>query len=79
MEYIGIGIDVSKGRSDIVFLNQSGTQLVGSGGYDDTCGGHERLRGVMSDLRTRFPGARLIAGIEATGGLERTWIGFFSA
>ena len=74
MECIGIGIDVSKGRVDIAIINQSGTQLAGSGGYDDTHTGHELLRGVLQDLRRRFPASLLIAGVEATGGHERNWV-----
>lgn len=78
MECIGIGIDVSKGRADIVFLNQSGTQLAGSGAYDDTRAGHTRLQAAIQELRHRYPEARLIAGVEATAGYERSWVAFFS-
>jgi len=77
MECIGIGIDVSKGRADIAIINQSGTLLTGSGGYDDTHDGQQRLSGVLRDLRTRYPEARLLAGVEATAGFERNWIAFF--
>ena len=77
MECIAIGIDVSKGRVDIAIINQSGTLLTGSGGYDDTRAGHDRLSSVLRDLRREHPEARLIAGVEATGGYERTWVAFF--
>lgn len=77
MECIAIGIDVSKGRADIEILNQSGTELKGSGGYDDTKSGHERLSAVLRQLRADYPEARLLAGVEATGGYERTWVAFF--
>jgi transposase len=77
MECLAIGLDVSKGRADIVIINQSGTVLNGSGGYDDTRSGHDRLSSVLRDLRRQHPDARLIAGVEATGGYERTWVAFF--
>lgn len=77
MECIAIGIDVSKGRADIAIINQSGTALGGSGGYDDTRSDHDRLSSVLHDLRRQHPEARLIAGVEATGGYERTWVAFF--
>ena len=77
MECIAIGIDVSKGRADIAIINQSGTVLSGSGGYDDTRSGHDRLSARLRDLRREHPEARLIAGVEATGGYERTWVAFF--
>ena len=77
MECIAIGIDVSKGRSDIVIINQSGTALSGSSVYDDTRDGHDRLSSVLRDLRRDHPDAKLIAGVEATGGYERTWVAFF--
>jgi transposase len=76
-ECIAIGLDISKGRADIVIINQSGTVLSGSGGYDDTRSGHDQLSGVLRDLRRAHPEARLIAGLEATGGYERTWVAFF--
>ena len=78
MEYIGIGIDVSKGRADIAFLNQSGTQLAGSGAYDDTHAGHTRLQAALQEVRHRHPDAQLIAGVEATAGYERSWVAFFA-
>ena len=77
MHRYGPCIVVSKGRADIAIINQSGTVLSGSGGYDDTRSGHDRLSGVLRDLRREHPEARLIAGVEATGGYERTWVAFF--
>ena len=77
MGFIAIGCDVSKGRCDIAIINESRTQLTGSGGYDDNRRDHERLRRVLMDLRDRHPEAEILVGLEATGGLERNWIGFF--
>jgi transposase len=77
MECIAIGIDVSKGRADIAIINQSGTALSGLSAYDDTRASQDRLSSVLRDLRRDHPDARLIAGVEATGGYERTWVAFF--
>jgi len=77
MEYIAIGCDISKGRCDVVIINQSGTVLTGSGGYDDVRRDHERLRATLMDLREQYPQARILVGLESTGGLERNWLAFF--
>ena len=76
MECIAIGIDVSKGRADVAIINESGTVLHGSGAYDDTRDGHDRLSSALQDLRRLHPEARFIAGVEATGGYERSWVAF---
>lgn len=75
--HIAIGCDASKGRIDIVIKNQSGTNLAGGGGYDDTRAGHERLRKVIDDLYEANPDTTLLVGIESTGGMERNWLAFF--
>jgi transposase len=77
MESIAIGLDISKGRCDVAILNQSGTLLAGSGGYDDTRRDHERLRAILMSLREKWPEARIVVGMEDTGGLERNWLAFF--
>lgn len=77
MDVIAIGLDVSKGRADIAIINQSGTLLAGSGGYDDTRAGHDRWSAALTALRRQYPDARLVAGVEATGGYERSWVAFF--
>lgn len=77
MGFIAIGCDVSKGRCDVAIINESGTLLAGSGGYDDNRRDHERLRRVLIDLRDANPEAEIMVGLEATGGLERNWIAFF--
>src|SRR5579862_2690703 len=77
MECIAIGCDISKGRCDVAILNQSGTLLAGSGGYDDTRHDHERLRAVLLALHDKHPEIRIVVGMESTGGLERNWMAFF--
>lgn len=77
MECIAIGCDISKGRCDVAILNQSGTLLAGSGGYDDTRRDHVRLRDVLLALHDKHPEVRIVVGMEATGGFERNWMAFF--
>jgi transposase len=77
MECIAIGLDISKGRCDVAILNQSGTLLAGSGGYDDNRRDHDRLQAVLMSLREKWPEARIVVGMEATGGLELNWMAFF--
>jgi hypothetical protein len=77
MECIAVGCDISKGRCDVAFINQSGTLLAGSGGYDDIRRDHERLKTVLMGLRERYPESRIVVGMESTGGLERNWLDFF--
>jgi transposase len=76
MGYIAIGGDVSKGRLDIVILNESGTRLQ-AGLFDDTAVGHQALQREVTALRERYPGAVFLVGLESTGGLERNWLAFF--
>jgi len=76
-EVIAIGGDVSKGRVDVVFLNQSGTVLSGSGAYDDTHAGHERLRTHLRALEEAHPAAEIRVAVESTGGYERNWLALF--
>ena len=66
MESIAIGLDISKGRCDVAILNQSGTLLAGSGGYDDTRRDHERLRDVLMSMREKWPEVRIVVGKKKT-------------
>jgi transposase len=76
-QIIAIGGDVSKGRVDVVILNQSGTALPGSGSYDDTHAGHVRLREHIRALEAAYPEAEIRVAVEATGGYERNWMKLF--
>jgi transposase len=73
---IAIGCDSSKGRIDVEIRNDHGTVLF-TGAFDDTPDDHQRMQRIIDDLRERFPDARIVAGIESTGGLERNWLAFF--
>ena len=76
-QVFAIGGDVSKGRVDVVFLNQSGTRLSGSGAYDDTHAGHVRLREHIQALERAHPEAEIRVAVESTGGYERNWLKLF--
>lgn len=73
-QVIAVGCDVSKGRMDVVVLDQSGTELDGSGPYDDAYGDHLRLRGLLRSLVERHPLAEIRVAVESTGGYERNWL-----
>ena len=77
MTKIAIGVDVSKGYSDVVFINQAGTVLAGGGVFDDTAEGHELLRKVVVGLKEKNQDGEFVVGIESSGGLERNWLKFF--
>jgi transposase len=73
---IAIGCDSSKGRIDVEIRNHHGTVLH-VGAFDDTPDDHVALSRLIDGLRERHPEARLLVGIESTGGMERNWLAFF--
>jgi len=77
MRVIAVGVDVSKGYSDIKFVNDSKTVLAESGTFDDTAEGHRRLRERFLFLLKKNAGIQFMVGLESSGGLERNWLKFF--
>lgn len=73
---IAIGCDSSKGRIDVEIRNIHGTVLH-TGIFDDTPDDHAALSRVVDGVRERNPDARVLVGIESTGGMERNWLAFF--
>jgi transposase len=73
---IAIGCDSSKGRIDVEIRNHHGTALY-TGAFDDTPDDHVAFRRLVDNLRERHPAARILVGIESTGGMERNWLAFF--
>lgn len=71
---IAMGIDVSKGRIDALFLNQAEEKIFGAVSFDDTDEDHRRLTEMISQMLERHPEATILAGIESTGGYELTWL-----
>lgn len=70
---LSLGLDVSKGRIDGLFLHEAGTPLPGAGSFDDTDSGHRRLVQEIRGKLLQFPEVTLLVGFEATGGLELNW------
>jgi transposase len=73
MESFYLGIDVSKGYSDFVMIDQQKKTVVENFQLDDTFDGHSQLYEVVSRFLADHPQATLYAGVESTGGYENNW------
>ena len=71
-EQIFVGIDVSKGYSDIILLTSEKELFERSFQLDDTKEGHEILKAKLEDVATKAN--KIICGVENTGGYERNWV-----
>jgi len=65
-----VGIDVSKGYSDFVILNQELQVLTKPVQFDDTRDGHQRLIRWLGRCMAAHKLERIYAGVESTGGFE---------
>ncbi len=68
-----VGIDVSKGYSDFVILNQELQVLTKPVQFDDTRKGHQRLIRWLGRCMDAHNLDRLYCGVESTGGFEDNW------
>lgn len=68
-----LGIDVSKGYSDFVVLNEHLEPVVKPVQFDDTGEGHRRLIKWLKRCMDTCGFERLYAGVESTGGFEDNW------
>lgn len=68
-----LGIDVSKGYSDFVLLNQKKHPIGKAFQLDDTFEGHHQLHVFLSEFLKENPNARIHAAVESTGGYENNW------
>jgi transposase len=68
-----LGIDVSKGYSDFVLLDEEGKKLEDTFQLDDTRLGHERLKQWLIDVFSRHCLHQLDCAVESTGGFEDNW------
>ncbi len=68
-----VGIDVSKGYSDLVILNQELQVLTKPVQFDDTRKGHQRLIQWLGRCMDTYNLDRLYGGVESTGGFEDNW------
>jgi transposase len=78
MESFYLGIDVSKGYSDFVIINEKKQPLVQNFQLDDTFESHNRLYAILKEFLTNHPDATLYAGMESTGGYENNWFNSLS-
>jgi hypothetical protein len=69
MRVIAVGVDVSKGYSDVKFVNDAKTVLLESGTFDDTTEGHGQLRERFLFLLKKNAGVQFIVGLESSGGI----------
>lgn len=68
-----LGLDVSKGYSDFVMLNQSKKSVDKHFQLDDTATGHRQLEQYLCTFFQLHPEAKLFAAVESTGGYENNW------
>lgn len=69
-----IGGDVSKGYADFCVTGPEGETLHECQ-LDDTASGHRQLETLIQDLaQSRDEEISVVAGVEATGGMERNWL-----
>jgi transposase len=68
-----MGADVSKGHCDFILLNKDGMELGALLQLDDTCCGHQELLKLLNKARLDHDFAKIVVGLESTGGYENNW------
>jgi transposase len=68
-----LGIDVSKGYADFVFLNTEKKPIVENFQLDDTFEGHCFLYNKLFEFVGNHPKSKVFAAVESTGGYENNW------
>jgi transposase len=68
-----LGIDVSKGYSDFIMLDEDKREVEPSFQLDDTFEGHNRLFEYLSRFLSIHRTATINCGLESTGGYENNW------
>ncbi|MDZ7757088.1 IS110 family transposase [Rhodohalobacter sp.] len=68
-----VGIDVSKGYSDFVLLNEELQILTKPVQFDDTRTGHQGLIRWLGRCMSTYNLEQIYAGVESTGGFEDNW------
>ncbi len=79
MKSLFFGIDVSKGYADFCCINQAGSRIGVVSQFDDDFNGHTAVKILVEGLRSKFPDAQMIFGLENSGGFERNWAVFLKA
>jgi transposase len=67
-----LGIDVSKGYADFVWLDEQVHMLGRPFRLDDTAAGHAKLKSIITEMIG--PETAVYAAVESTGGLEDNWL-----
>lgn len=68
-----LGIDVSKGYSDFLLLDENFEKLEDAFQLDDTVRGHKTLEGWLDTQIKKHGISRVDAAVESTGGFENNW------
>ena len=68
-----LGIDVSKGYADFVFINDKKKVIVNNFQLDDTFEGHSCFCNRLSQFVDQYPNSTIYAAVESTGGYENNW------
>jgi len=79
MNSLFFGIDVSKGYADYCCINQAGSRIGEVAKFDDDPIGHTSVKILVEGLKSKYPDAQMIFGLENSGGLERNWAVFLKA
>ena len=66
-----MGIDVSKGYSDFLLINEQKEVLMNNFQLDDNRDGHQLLENVFKEIGKEYI---IICAVENTGGYERNWV-----
>ena len=78
MQKYFLGIDVSKGYADFVFLNEKKEIEEENFQLDDTFSGHFLLHEKLAVFLHHHPESCIFGGIESTGGYENNWFNSLS-
>jgi len=70
---IYLGLDVSKGYSDIVVLDHLKREITANFQLDDTFNGHSKLYNILRILSDNSESDCIYSAVESTGGYENNW------
>lgn len=73
MQQFYLGVDVSKGYSDFILIDQHKQQVKDNFQLDDTADGHSQLYDQLHQFFAQHPEAEICAAVESTGGYENNW------
>jgi len=73
-----LGIDVSKGYSDFVLLDESLDRLEKPFQLDDTFEGHQKLKEWLGQIMKDYNFDKIYSAVESTGGFENNWFSSIS-